>query len=174
MREGGMQLMPRLNVPSRLSWTWIDQLCPLSHLQSVGHTLNFFSQIPDPSTTKKEEGANDELPYLFCSYLFHKIKNYCIFEEVQRKNLSQLTKKYFLSKKLLVCTKLWEIWVGDLGSGKNLSRIRNLGSKENQILNPDPQHCLQCTIQLKSPSGGVSNICLSGPLLFRSFEFCLV
>jgi hypothetical protein len=27
---------------------------------------------------------------------------------------------------------------------------------------------------VKSPSGRVSNICLAGPLLFNSFEFCLV
>jgi len=46
--------------------------------------------------------------------------------------MSQLKKNESIFFTLQTVTKLSEIWVWDPGSGKNLSRIRILGSKKHQ------------------------------------------
>ncbi len=38
-------------------------------------------------------------------------------------------------------TKLSEIWVWDLGSGRNLFRMPDLGPGVKKAPDPDPQHC---------------------------------
>jgi hypothetical protein len=58
-----------------------------------------FLSIPDPT---KGQGVKSLFSYLFCSYKYHKIENYFIFEQV-----------LFTPK---MATKFSKIWVWDQGS----------------------------------------------------------
>jgi hypothetical protein len=102
------------------------------------------SLIPDPkATTAKEKGGKYFGHTFVCTHKFHKIVNYFIFKQVPYgtenkflpKKLSLFLSGYrknFVPKKLSF--KLSEIWVGDPGSGKNLSWIQ--GSRKHRV--PDP------------------------------------
>jgi hypothetical protein len=59
---------------------------------------DFFSILnPGSSNNKKENFLLDFLP-IFCSHKFHKIVNYIIFEQVQRKTFEPIDREieYFL------------------------------------------------------------------------------
>jgi hypothetical protein len=69
-----------------------------------------------------------------------KIENNVSFELVKKKNWAILVilQRIIVLFTQKIFTKLSRIWVWDLGSGKNLSRIRS--SKRHRIIDPDPQH----------------------------------
>jgi hypothetical protein len=47
---------------------------------------NFYpSRTPDPTTATKRRGGDKIVVLLFCSYKYHKIENYFIFEKVKTK-----------------------------------------------------------------------------------------
>ncbi len=100
-------------------------------------------RISDPgfkNSNKREGSTKISCHTFFCSHKFHKIVNYFIFELLQNKiwdNFQRIT-RLFIQK---IVTKLSKIWVWDLGSGKNLSQIRDQGSKRHRTPDPDPQHC---------------------------------
>jgi hypothetical protein len=48
------------------------------------------SRNPDPTTATKEKGEKISFSLPFCSHKYHKIKNYFIFELVQKKKLGSI------------------------------------------------------------------------------------
>jgi hypothetical protein len=96
------------------------------------------SQVPDPTTAPKEEGEKIFCPAIF-SHNYHKIANNCIFEQIKKIFLAKTLriKVLFIQKFVFTISK---ICVWDPGTGKNLFRIPNPGSKRHRIPDPDPQH----------------------------------
>ncbi len=68
----------------------------------------------------------------FCSHWFHKIKNYFIFEQLQKK-IGASWQRVKLHFYIIIVTKLSKVWVGDSGS-----RIQARGQ---QAPDTDPQPC---------------------------------
>ncbi len=81
---------------------------------------------------------------IFCSHKFHKTEYYYIFDMLKKKiwpNFPRII-EVFTQK---IVTKPSKIWVWDPGSGKNLIRIPEPGSRgqkgtRSQIPDPDLQH----------------------------------
>ncbi len=72
-----------------------------------------------------------------CSYKFHKIKNYFLFEMLKKKfgPISKNYKNFYLK----IVTKLSKIWVWDLRSGiwrKPVPDPGSRGQKDTRILDP--------------------------------------
>jgi hypothetical protein len=112
----------------------IRDVYPGSCFLSIPDSGYCFLSIPDPESNNSNKKGEEQ------SHKYPKIENYFIFEQVMKRNLSQLIKNCsnFTQK---IVTKLSKIWVWDPGSGKNLFRIH--GSKRHRIPDPDPQHWLE-------------------------------
>jgi hypothetical protein len=89
-----------------------------------------FLPIPDPKPATKERVKEN-----FCSRKFHKIEKYFIFEMLKKKIWASFQGIIELFTQKFV-TYLSKIWVWDLGSGKNLFRIPDLGPRVQKA--PDP------------------------------------
>jgi hypothetical protein len=76
--------------------------------------LIYPSRIPDPGS--KNSNNKDLLSYLFCSYKFHKIENYFIFEMLKKRIWASFQRIIELYTQKFV-TKFSKIWVWDPGSG---------------------------------------------------------
>ncbi len=98
-------------------------------------------QIPDPKTATKEKCEKKiSCHTFFCSYKFHKIENYFIFEMLKKKIWANFQRIIELFTKKIV-TKLSKIsGIRDPGSGKNLFRIPYPGVKKA----PDPGSRIRC------------------------------
>ncbi len=116
-------------IPDPGSW-FLSIPAPGSQIPDLG------SWIPDPTTAPKEEGKIF-LSYHFCSHKYHKIVNNFIFEQVKNFLAKALRIVVLFTHKFVI--KLSKIWVWNPGSGKNLFRIPDPGSKRHRIPDPDPQ-----------------------------------
>jgi hypothetical protein len=95
------------------------------------------SRILDPKTATKEKSEKNLLSSFFCSHKFHKIEYYFIFEMLKKNiwaNFQRIFK--FLPKKFSLCSQIYGFGIEDLGSGKNLFRIPDPGSRVKRA--PDP------------------------------------
>jgi hypothetical protein len=102
---------------------------------------------PGSNNSTKRRGGNFFCPSIFCSLKYHKIVNNFIFEQVKKILLTQTLIIIVLFNQKSVI-KLSKIWVWDPGSGKNLLRIPDHGSRVKKAPDPgswtpdpDPQHC---------------------------------
>jgi hypothetical protein len=108
---------------------------PGSRILDLGSRIpDFGSRILDPGSRiqkqqQKTGVKKNLLSYLFCSYKFHKIENYCIFEMRKKKIWANFQRIVELFAKKIV-TKFSKIWVWDPGSEicDPGSGIRDLGS----------------------------------------------
>jgi hypothetical protein len=85
------------------------------------------SRIPDPKTVTKEVKKN-LLSYFFCSYKFHKIEYYVIFEMLKKKIWANFPRivEVFTQK---IFNMLSNIWVWDPGSEIRRKPIPDPGSR---------------------------------------------
>ena len=89
------------------------------------------SRISDPgskNSNKRERWKKTSCHTFLCSHKFHKIVNYFSFEVLKKKiwvNFQRII-ELFTQK---IVSKLSKIWVWDPGSGKNLFRIPDPGSR---------------------------------------------
>ncbi len=135
-----------------------------SHKKTSVADLGCLSRIPDPDfypsripdagskNSNKREGWKKICRHNFlCSHKFHKIAHYFSFDVLKKKiwaNFQRIT-ELFTQKIVNKLSKLW-IWdpgseIRDTGSGKNLFRIPDPGSRGQKgtgswITDPDPQH----------------------------------
>ncbi len=116
----------------------------LSRIQIFTHPG---SRISDPGSknSNKREGWKKIWCHTFlCSHKFHKIVHYFSFEVLKKKIWADFQRIIELFTQKTV-TKLSKVWVWDPGSGKNLFRIPDPGSRGqkgtgSRIPDPDPQH----------------------------------
>ncbi len=100
---------------------------------------SWFLSIPDPgskNSNKRERGKNC-CPTFSCSYKYHKIETYFIFELVKKKKLGQFTKQLeILTQKIVIkLSGLGSVYnIQDPVYGKNLFQIPDPGVKKA----PDP------------------------------------
>jgi hypothetical protein len=90
---------------------------------------------PDLKQQQKTGVKRNLLSYLFCSYKYHIIENYFIFE-LEKKNLDQFTKNYssFYAKNCHYALK-------NKGLGSEIrDPFPDPGSKRLRIPDPDQQH----------------------------------
>jgi hypothetical protein len=92
------------------------------------------SQIPD-STTATATKTRGKV----CSHKYHNIKNYFIFEQVQ-KNFKANSQRNIVLFTQQIVTKPSKLWVCDPGSGIRKTPIPDPGEKRYRIPDPDPQH----------------------------------
>ncbi len=88
--------------------------------------------FPDPKTATKDRGEKKFCQTIFCSHKFHKTEYYFIFDMLKKKIWPKFPRiiEVFTQK---IVTKPSKIWVWDLGSG-----IRDPGSGKNLFRIPDP------------------------------------
>ncbi len=115
--------------------------------------IRYVSRIPDPdfypswipdlgSRIQKQQQkrgvkTNCCHTFMYSNRKSLKIENYFSLEVLKKKIWPNFQRFIELFTQKIV-TKLLQIWVWDLGSGKNLFWIPDPGSR---ILDPDPQHC---------------------------------
>jgi hypothetical protein len=70
------------------------------------------SRIPDPAAKRKEEGKKFVFLPFFCSHKFHKIPNYLIFEQIQKK-FEPFNEElcYFLPEELSLSSRKYGLWI---------------------------------------------------------------
>ena len=99
---------------------------------------SWFLPIPDPgskNSNKRERWKKISCHTFLCSHKFHKIVNYFSFEVLKKKiwvNFQRII-ELFTQK---IVKKLLKIWSWDPGSGKNLFRIPDPGSRGQKAPNP--------------------------------------
>ncbi len=99
---------------------------------------SWFLPIPDPgskNSNQRERWKKISIHTFLCSHKFHKIVTYFSFEVLKKKIWANFQRIIELFTKNIV-KKLWKIWswdpgseIRDPGSGKNLFRIPNPGSR---------------------------------------------
>ncbi len=92
---------------------------------------SWFLPIPDPESknSNKREGWKKIWCHTFlCSHKFHKIVHYFSFEVLKKKIWANFQRIIEIFSQKIV-TKLSKVWVWDPGSGKNLFRIPDPGSR---------------------------------------------
>jgi hypothetical protein len=87
------------------------------------------------SATKERAEKKIKFSYLFCRHKFHKIESYFIFEMLKKEIWASFQRiaEVFTQKSVTKLSKIW-VWdpgveIQDPGSGKNLFRILDPGSK---------------------------------------------
>jgi hypothetical protein len=84
------------------------------------------SRIPDPKTATKERGEKNLWCHTFlCSHKYHKIAHYFNFEVLKKK----ISANFQRIIELFTQNTLSKVWSWDPGSGKNLFRIADPGSR---------------------------------------------
>jgi hypothetical protein len=129
----------------------------------------WFLPIPDPGSRiqkqQQKRGMKKICFYtIFCSYKFHKIENYFIFEMLKKIIWANFQRIIELFTQKIV-SKLSKIWVWDPGSEirdpeKTYSGSRIKGSKRHRIPDPDPQHCWRWWVRYNTVRCKVSAVLL--------------
>jgi hypothetical protein len=122
-----------LNLNSRYK----SLLCSMKFQQCCGSGM--FTPDPGSNNSIKREGAKKFLSYHFLATKNQKIVNKLIFELVNKSfKAKKLSTIVLLTLKFVCSYQKYGLGIRDLGSGKNLFRIADPGSKRHRI--PDPQH----------------------------------
>ncbi len=133
---------------------WVEDMEKFWVLVSVADP-GCLSRIPDPDfypsripdhrfkNSNKREGWKKICCHNFlCCQIFHKIAHYFSFDVLKKKIWASFQRIIELFTQKIV-NKLSKIWIWDPGSGKNLFRIPNPGSRGRKGTGsriPDPQH----------------------------------